>query len=165
MQNPLGIAKGSILYIIPEEWDKLWKRKKFGDKDAISPRQNIPCNKVFPIQYKLDTHVAPTALPNAHSTTQQLSKPSMAELEVHLAPTTVKIKRSRRNMRKTHPWRRRRTKQFSGRMRAFGPQIYHCPGTSALELVGLAVVTRTLRHNSPSGRKDARTEKKANKFS
>ena len=44
--------------------------------DTISPRQNIPCNKVFPMQYKLGTHFAPTALPNAHSTTQQLNKPA-----------------------------------------------------------------------------------------
>jgi len=51
------------------------------------------------MQYKLGTHFAPTALPNAHSTTQQLSKPTRTRAEVHLAQMTVEIKwsRSRKN--------------------------------------------------------------------
>lgn len=44
------------------------------------------------MQYKLGTHFAPTALPNAHSTTQQLSKPSRTEADIQLALITVKLK-------------------------------------------------------------------------
>ena len=80
-QNSLGIAKGSILYIIPEEWGGKGEiEEKMGVINVISPKQNIPCNKVFPTEYRVVPHFAPIALPNAHNTIQQPSKPSREEI-------------------------------------------------------------------------------------
>lgn len=39
------------------------------------PRQNIPCNIVFPAQYDIEVHCWPTTRPKAYITIQELNKP------------------------------------------------------------------------------------------